>query len=521
MRATTMGSLATMSWPGFLPDWSNLQVLHRNTLPPRAHFYSFADENAALTHNREESFFHSLNGTWKFHYDASPFDAPIWESANITDWVDIEVPGVLEMQGYGHPHYTNIDFPFPVTPPNVSYVNPTGSYWREFEVPSDWDGQQIRLRYEGVDSAFHVWVNGEEVGYSQGSRNPSEFDITDYISSEKNNTLATRVYKWSDGSYIEDQDQWWLSGIFRDVYLISFPWASITDFQVVPEVDDGYKGGTLRANVTVQGEEGDMSIKVLSPSGETIDQWSGSSSDNYSKRVKGDDFQLWSAETPNLYTILIEFNGRTISQKVGFRRVEMSGSNFLVNGKPVIIYGVNRHEHHPLSGRTVPYEAMRTDLIHMKRSNINTIRTAHQPHHPAFFDVADELGFYVIAEADLECHGFLNLEKTEEQAAAWTSDNPEWSDAYLDRAKQLVERYKNHASIIIWSLGNECFYGRNHAAMSRWIKQRDPTRIIHYEQDREAESADIYSQMYSSPQEMLTHIKNHTDKPLILCEFAQ
>lgn len=516
-----MASLAAMSWPGLLPDWSNLHVLHRNILPSRAHFYSFADEDAALTFNREKSFFHSLNGTWKFHYDASPFEAPIWERANVTDWDNIEVPGVWQMQGYGRPQYTNIDYPFPVTPPNVSYVNPTGSYWREFEVPADWDGQQIRLRYEGVDSAFHVWVNGEEVGYSQGSRNPSEFDITDYLSSEKTNTLATRVYQWSDGSYIEDQDQWWLSGIFRDVYLIPFPRASISDFHVVPEVDDGYKSGTLRANVTIQGEDGDMSIKVLSPSGEVLDRWSGSSSDRYSKKVEGDDFQLWSAEIPSLYTILIEFNGRTISQKVGFRRIEMSGSNFHVNGKPVIIYGVNRHEHNHLSGRTVPYEAMRADLIHMKRSNINTIRTAHQPPHPAFFDVADELGFYVIAEADLECHGFGNLEDTEEQAASWTSDNPEWTDAYLDRAKQLVERYKNHASVIIWSLGNECFYGQNQAAMYQWIKQRDSTRIIHYEQDREAESADIYSHMYSSPEEMREHMESHKDKPLILCEFAQ
>lgn len=516
-----MASLAAMSWPGLLPDWSNLHVLHRNILPPRAHFYSFADEDAALTFNREKSFFHSLNGTWKFHYDASPFEAPIWERANVTDWDNIEVPGVWQMQGYGRPQYTNIDYPFPIAPPNVSYVNPTGSYWREFEVPADWDGQQIRLRYEGVDSAFHVWVNGEEVGYSQGSRNPSEFDITDYLSSEKTNTLATRVYQWSDGSYIEDQDQWWLSGIFRDVYLIPFPRASISDFHVVPEVDDGYKSGILRANVTIQGEDGDMSIKVLSPSGEVLDRWSGSSSDRYSKKVEGDDFQLWSAEIPSLYTILIEFNGRTISQKVGFRRIEMSGSNFHVNGKPVIIYGVNRHEHNHLSGRTVPYEAMRADLIHMKRSNINTIRTAHQPPHPAFFDVADELGFYVIAEADLECHGFGNLEDTEEQAASWTSDNPEWTDAYLDRAKQLVERYKNHASVIIWSLGNECFYGQNQAAMYQWIKKRDSTRIIHYEQDREAESADIYSHMYSSPEEMREHMKSHKDKPLILCEFAQ
>ncbi|KAL4903013.1 hypothetical protein BDW74DRAFT_186625 [Aspergillus multicolor] len=516
-----MSSLSAVSgWPGFLPDWSNLNVLHRNTLPPRAHFYSYPNEEAALTFDREESFFQSLNGTWKFHYDASPFEAPLWDTANTTEWGDIVVPGVWQMQGYGRPQYTNIVYPFPVTPPNVSYVNPTGSYWREFEIPEGWDGQQIRLRFEGVDSAFHVWVNGEEVGYSQGSRNPSEFDITDYLSSEGTNTLATRVYQWSDGTYLEDQDQWWLSGIFRDVYLTAFESSAITDFFINPEVDDGFASGTLKVNVTIQGEHGDLGVKVLSPAGDVLDEWAGSSSTIYSKDVEGDDFLLWSAETPNLYTVLIEFNGRTISQKVGFRRVEMRGSNFLVNGEPIIIYGVNRHEHNYTSGRTVPYESMRADLILMKRSNINAIRTAHYPQHPSFYDVADELGFYVITEADIECHGFLTIEGTEEKAAAWTSDNPEWTHAYLDRAEQLVERYKNHVSVIIWSLGNECQYGQNQAAMYKWIKERDPSRIIHYEQDHDAESADIYSQMYSSPYTMLEHMGNHTDKPLILCEFA-
>lgn len=517
-----MASLAEVSaWPGSLPDWSNVNVLHSNTLPARAHFYSYPDEEAALTFNREESLFHSLNGTWKFHYDASPFEAPIWETANVTDWDEVVVPGMWQMQGYGRPQYTNIDYPFPVNPPNMSFANPTGSYWREFEVPGDWEGQQIRLRFEGVDSAFHVWVNGEEVGYSQGSRNPSEFDITDYLSPEDTNTLAARVYQWSDGSYIEDQDMWWLSGIFRDVYLIPFAESSITDLFIKPEVDDSFTSGTLKANFTVRGEDGELSVKVWSPSGNLIDEWSGPSSGGYSKAVEGDDFLLWSAETPNLYTMVIDFNGRVISQKVGFQRVEMSGSNFLVNGEPIIIYGVNRHEHNYTSGRTVPYESMRADLIRMKQSNMNTIRTSHYPHHPSFFDVADELGFYVIAEADLECHGFLNIEGTEEKAAAWTSDNPEWTDAYLDRAEQLVERYKNHASIIMWSLGNECQYGQNQAAMYRWIKERDPSRIVHYEQDHNATTTDIYSQMYSSPDYMLEHMESHTDKPLVLCEFAQ
>lgn len=506
-----------MAFPGLIPDWSNLAVLHQNTLPARSHFYSYASQDAALTFDREQSEFHSLNGTWKFHYDHSPFDAPIWETADTDSWADIEVPGMWQRQGYGHPHYTNIDWPFPITPPNVSYENPTGSYWREFEVPEDWADQQIRLRYEGVDSAFHVWVNGKEVGYSQGSRNPSEFDITDYLSPEGPNTLATRVYQWSDGTYLEDQDQWWLSGIFRDVYLIPFPSSSIVDYFIQPTLDKSLSTGVLNANVTIQGEHGDMEIKVISPGGDILDEWTGSSSDAYQLQVKGDNLTLWSAETPNLYTVLLTFNGRTISQKVGFRRIEMSGANFLVNGKAITLYGVNRHEHHHISGRTVPYEAMRADLIHMKRSNINAIRAAHQPHHPDMYDVADELGFYVIAEADLECHGFGGFSNP----GSWASDNPKWERAYLDRAEQLVERFKNHASIIFWSMGNECFYGRNFVAMSKWIKKRDPSRLLHYEPDRNAAVVDVYSAMYLSLDAIKTHLASHTNKPFILCEFAQ
>ncbi|KAK2762702.1 hypothetical protein FQN54_000876 [Arachnomyces sp. PD_36] len=525
-QPANMDALAVLDFPGALPDWSNLNVLHTNTLPPRAHFYSYPDEESALTFDREQSVFQSLNGTWKFHFDDSPFEAPVWQAVDTSSWDQIEVPGVWQLQGdgsYGPPHYTNIDYPFPVTPPNVSYLNPTGSYARSFDTPDDWHDQQVRLRFEGVDSAFHVWVNGIEVGYSQGSRNPSEFDISEYISKThgEDNHIGVHVYKWSDGSYIEDQDQWWLSGIFRDVYLLPLPHSSIVDYSVVPEVHESLTTGTLKANVTIQGEDGDLEVKVLSPNGTVIDEWTGPSSAGYSKDIASDELELWSAESPSLYTVLLTFNGRTISQKAGFRRIERDGPNFIVNGEPIIIYGVNRHEHHHLSGRTVPYESMRADLIRMKQSNINTIRTAHQPHHPDLYDVADELGFYVIAEADLECHGFSNVEGgDEEKAATWTSDNPDWEEAYLDRAEQLVQRYKNHASIIIWSLGNECFYGRNQAAMYHWIKKTDPTRLVHYEQDREAKTADMYSQMYSSPDDIVAHIREHTDKALILCEYA-
>lgn len=506
-----------LAFPGFLPAWSNQAVLHNNTEPPRAHFFSYPTVEAALSLDREESLFQSLNGTWKFHYDQSPFEAPAWESADVSSWADIVVPGHWQLSGYGHPHYTNVDYPFPVTPPNVSYVNPTGSYWREFTVPEDWNGDEVHLRYEGVDSAFHVWVNGHEVGYSQGSRNPSEFDITKYlVGAGEVNTLATRVYQWSDASYIEDQDQWWLSGIFRDVYLIPFAPSAIVDFDVDPAVDESLSFADLSLNVTVQGDHADMNIKVLDPSGELYEERTLPSSENFVKRLDGDDLQLWSAETPTLYTLLITFRGRTISQKIGFRRVVQEGGNFYVNGKPITLYGVNRHEHHHLTGRTVAYEDMRHDLLNMKRWNINAIRTAHQPHHPTLYQVADELGFYVIAEADQECHGFNNVPDP-----TWISDDPSWKNAFVDRAVQLVERLKNHASIIIWSLGNECTFGSNHVAMARWIREHDGSRIIHYEQDHDAEVSNMYSRMYYSPEEVTSYVTNHTDKPFILCEFAQ
>ncbi|KAK2060640.1 hypothetical protein LY76DRAFT_675670 [Colletotrichum caudatum] len=297
---------------------------------------------------------------------------PLGKTANVTSWADIEVPGMWQRQGYGIPHYTNIDYPFPVTPPNVSHINPTGSYWREFE---------IRLRFEGVDSAFHVWVNGEEVGYSQGSRNSHEFDITDYLTPGDSNSLAARVYQWSDASLhtsrtktnggcqaSSEMSTWFLSPALQ----------SSTTF-VNTEIDDSFDSGTVRLNATIQGQPGTMTVKLLSPEGATLDEWSGSSSELYQRKLQGENLHLWSAETPALYTVLLAFNGRTISQRVGLRRVGIRGSSFLVNGKAITIYGVNRHEHHHISGRTVPYESMRADLVTMKRSNINAIRTAHQP----------------------------------------------------------------------------------------------------------------------------------------------
>ncbi len=372
-----------MSFPQSQPDWSNLKVLHKNTLPPRAHFFSYATEEEALSFNREQSEFKSLNGTWKFHYATSPFEAPEWASAEPLSWDEVKVPGMWQLQGYGRPLYTNVNYPFHVDPPNVPFENETGSYWRQFTTPTKWDGQQIRLRFEGVDSSFHVWVNGKEVGYSQGSRNPHEFDISSYLEPAGSvNTIAVRVYEFCDGSYIERQDQWLLSGIFRDVYLLAFPKDAIIDFKSIPELDDTLTSAVLRTSLKIQGADGDAITKLYSPDGSLIKEETAAASQTNTITVAGDSLHLWSAENPVLYTVTVTFGGRTIAQRIGFRKVEINGANFHINGKPIIFYGMNRHEHHPKYGRAVPYDCMRADLILMKQHNINALRCSHQPNDP-------------------------------------------------------------------------------------------------------------------------------------------
>ncbi|KAJ5159067.1 Glycoside hydrolase family 2 N-terminal [Penicillium coprophilum] len=527
-----------MSFPKALPDWNNLKVIHKNTLPPRAHFYSYGSEERALTFDRDNSEYISLNGTWKFRHDASPLEAPEWSTAEPLSWDDVQVPGMWQLQGYSHPTYTNVNFPFHVNPPNVPLLNETGSYWRQFVTPSTWKEQQIRIRFEGVDSAFHLWINGQEVGYSQGSRNPSEFDITPLLKPAGSvNTIAVRVYEFCDGSYIERQDQWLLSGIFRDVGLLAFPLDSVVDFDAVPTLSEDLSTGQLLTNVKIQGKDADVQAKLYRQDGSLLKQLTFSSKESGHITVSGSDLKLWSAEDPVLYTLTLTFNGRTIPQRIGFRRIEQKGANFLVNGKPIILYGMNRHEHHHLHGRAVPYESMRADLILMKKHNINALRCCHQPNDPRLYEVCDELGLYVMAEADLEAHGFDPVERSNipnqhlmtaheiqeisyKMATKWTSDNLEWKHAYLDRAVELVQRLKNFSCIIMWSLGNEAFYGQNHASMYKWIKEADPTRLVHYEGDREAISADLYSTMYWSIDDLKKHVSEKPDRPLIQCEYG-
>ncbi|KAG5946866.1 hypothetical protein E4U53_006507 [Claviceps sorghi] len=508
------------------PDWSNVHLIHRNTLPPRSHFFLYDREQDALARDVTKARAQCLSGTWKFHLSKSPFEGPrefYRPGFDASEFRHIQVPGMWQLQGFGRgPHYTNILYPWPVDPPNVSYQeNECGRYMTFFSVDKSFEHQQLRLRFEGVDSSFSVWVNGRDVGYSQGSRNPSEFDITDLVHIGEENKLAVEVYQRCDGSYIEDQDEWWLSGIFRDVYLHAFPKVHPVDFHVKTDLDDKFKNAILRVSVHVSGSRS-VELKLLDHKRQKVLSYKTpdiTKSGEFKIDVKNP--HKWTAETPYLYYLVLNFLGRdqcSIVQRVGFRKTGLIDGVFCINGSPVKFRGVNRHEHHPDHGRAVPYDFMRRDLLLMKTHNINAIRTSHQINDPRLYDVADELGLWVLDEADLECHGFVAVGGG--NAAGYTSDNPVWKEQYIDRARQMVARDKNHACVIMWSLGNESFYGQNHQAMYDAIKLMDDSRLIHYEGDGKAQTVDIFSRMYSDLAFIEAYAKERDwKKPLVLCEF--
>ncbi|QIW97982.1 hypothetical protein AMS68_003500 [Peltaster fructicola] len=523
-----MGAGASDLFPGGEEtDFANLAVIHRNTLPPRANFHLYDSEKDCLSRDISKSRAVCLSGKWRFRLTTSPLDAIEGFELNSHDssqWSTVDVPGMWQLQGHGRgPHYTNIQYPFHVDPPFPPYrENETGHYIRSFTVPKEYANDQLRLRFEGVDSAFHVWVNGRKVGYSQGARNPSEFDITDYIHKSGENTLAVKVYQFCNGSYIEDQDQWWLSGIFRDVYLLAFPKdLRFEDFTIDTYLDHHYKDARLKIHADITGA-GVVHVKLLDSDYNELVDGAMVAGPGPGRQAVDFSFDIinphkWTAETPYLYHLVLSIDGELFTgHRVGFRQVEVKDGLLKINGQRVVFKGANRHEHHPLHGRAVPYEFMKQDLILMKAHNLNAIRTCHQPSDPRMYDLADELGLYVMDEADLECHGFGYLP----DAHKYSSDNPEWKDSYVDRAQQLVYRDRLHPSVVIWSLGNEAFYGENHTEMVKWIKSVDLTRPIHYEPDYNADHVDIYSKMYTSPEEIVKFVESKSqDKPLVLCEF--
>lgn len=514
-----------------MKTWENHQIDGINRMPARAHFLTFpSKEKALLNNNRYTHAFKNLNGVWKFMFLDAPEYSPegfFNSDFDVTKMDDITVPGNWQLQGYGKMHYSDLWYNFPINPPYVPTENPTGIYKRTFFVEESYRDKKIIIRFCGVDSAYHLWINGKEVGYSKVARNESEFDITDLIRVGEENDVTVRVYQWSDGTYLEDQDMWWESGIFRDVELIGVPKDGINDYKVIADLDDEYKNGifkveaflrtTKEVNVTFElvdaGENIVFTKTVVAKEGKAcIDEVIA-------------DVNHWTAETPYLYKLFmtVEDDGQiveVIPQNVGFRNIRLNGETFLVNGVAIKFKGVNRHDYSPQNGRVVSREEIEKDIILMKQFNINAIRTSHYPNSYYLYDLCDEYGMYLIAETDLECHGF---ELTGDYK--WITDDPSWELAYVSRMTRMIERDKNHPAIIFWSLGNESAFGCNFRKMTDVAHEMDPTRLVHYEGDFDVESADVYSTMYTwieNPKKpyLMKDIIEKSKKPHIHCEYC-
>ncbi|HEX4343329.1 MAG TPA: glycoside hydrolase family 2 TIM barrel-domain containing protein, partial [Verrucomicrobiae bacterium] len=521
-------ALAALATP---PDWENEQVLQINREPMRSTFIPFANAEEALTNQPEASpFFRSMNGTWKFHWVAWPNLRPtnfFQTDFDDSSWPTIAVPSSWEMKGFGTPIYVSSGYPFKIDPPRVmseppaNYTsfkerNPVGSYRRTFELPSDWDGRRVFIHFDGVESAFYIWINGVRVGYSQNSRAPAEFDLTDFVKPGVNQ-IAVEVYRWCDGSYLEDQDMWRMSGIFRDVYLYSTATARIRDFTVRTELDANYRDASLQIKPeladyanrslmgwTVKAQLFDANKKPVFTSELSHDaapilnrDWNSKILDDRTPQRGQPKFAWlegkvsnpakWTAETPNLYTLVLTLcdeNGKVVEadrSEIGFRKIEIREGQFLVNGQPIRLRGVNRHEVDPDTGHAISRERMIQDIGLMKRANINAVRTCHYPDSPYWYELCDRYGVYVLDEANLEAQG----------TRGFLANDPHWTGAFLDRAIALAERDKNHPSVIIWSLGNESGFGPNFAAMSAWLHQFDPTRPVHYEGAQGAAKRDL------------------------------
>lgn len=544
-----IATLATSVFSGFAqynkPDWENLSVLEINREDAKADFIPFANTQQALSGNREKSpYFLSLNGNWKFHWVNTPDKRPLdFYQTNFNDsqWKTIPVPSNWEMQGYGTPIYVSAGYPFRIDPPRVmgepkaDYTafderNPVGSYRHSFDLPQNWNNRQVFIHFAGVQSAFYIWINGKKVGYSQGSMEPSEFDITDYIQKGKNQ-LAVEVYRWCDGSYLEDQDMWRTSGIHREVFLYSTSDVRISDFAVRTILDKDYKDASLQIKPELKSYRGNK-LEGWNIEAQLFD---AQNKPVFAKALKQDALPVlnadhkaaimndrtpqrgapkfawletnvpnpskWTAETPNLYTLVINLTDdknevvETVSTRIGFRSIEIKDGQVLINGNPIRLRGVNRHEHDPATGRSITYDRMKEDIILMKQANINAVRTSHYPNNTQWYDLCNEYGMYVMDEADIEEHGLRGQ----------LANDAAWYAAFMDRAIRMGERDKNHPSVICWSMGNESGYGSNFAAISAWLKDFDPTRFIHYEGAQgipsDPQTVDVISRFYPRVQE--------------------
>lgn len=506
--------------------WENPEVLQKNRLPQRAYYFPYHTPEQAMTLQKEQSdYYRLLNGDWSFLYFDSVLDVPeelVREDTEIAGWNTIPVPDCWQCYGYDQIMYSNITYPFPVDPPHIPAENPAGVYATDVFLSEHELTRDIHLIFEGVSSCFFLYVNGTEAGYSQGSHLQSEFDITPLLHPGFNR-IAVKVLKWCDGSYLEDQDFFRYSGIFRDVYLLARAKKRIDDIFAKPVLKED---GSACLTVELQGNC-KANVSVYDPQGCLLAQQAEVGTQAH---FSFDRVLPWNAETPHLYTIIIETPEEAIPVSIGFRRIEIASNRALmINGQTVKLKGVNRHDSHPRLGYYTPMEHMRRDLLLMKQHNINTIRTSHYPNHPEFYRMCDQLGFYVVDEADLELHGFCVRERGYQYQCydpTWPTDMPEFREAFLERAVRMVERDKNHPCVIMWSLGNESGYGANHDAMGDYVRQRDPSRLLHFESsgllpDKGVQKTDVYSRMYPPYEEVERVARSRKDpRPVFLCEYA-
>ncbi|WP_348823710.1 glycoside hydrolase family 2 TIM barrel-domain containing protein [Flavobacterium aestuarii] len=523
-------------------DWENPEIFQINREPARAAFLPYADESSAIADNYTRSpWFLSLNGRWKFNWSPTPDERPkdfFKTNFNTTNWKEIAVPANWELQGYGIPIYTNITYPFVKNPPFIDHAdNPVGSYKRTFELPENWNNRRVYIHFEAGTSAMYVWVNGEKVGYSENTKSPTEFDITKYVKAGKNQ-LAVEVYRWSDGSYLEDQDFWRLSGIDRDVYLYSTANVRIADFFARPDLDASYKNGSLSVDVKLLNKNPEsknnqaVEAKLVDKNGTVLFtkevkinlKANAAESISFNENVAAP--KLWSNETPYLYTLLLSLkdeNGKlieTVGTSIGFRKVELKNGQLLVNGIRIMVHGVNIHEHNPKTGHYQDEETMMKDIKMMKELNINAVRCSHYPNNLLWVKLCNKYGLFLVDEANIESHGMGSL--------SWISDyashpayRPDWHAAHMDRIYSLVERDKNQPSVILWSLGNECGNGPVFKDAYKWIKNRDKTRLVQFEQAMEEENTDIVCPMYPSIAYMKEYAgRKDVKRPFIMCEYS-
>lgn len=510
--------------------WEDLKTLHINREDARSYFIPYSGDVEAASGKRGLSpFYQTLNGNWKFQYHASvkEVNEPFYlDNADTSSWNNLLVPSCWQVHGYDQMHYLNYHYPIPNDPPFVPDDNPAGLYVREFTVSPDWDTKEQYVVFEGVNSCFYLWINGEFVGYSQGSRMPAEFNINAYLR-PGSNRMALMVLKWCDGTYIEGQDMWRFNGIFRDVYLLARDKRHIRDVFNRQNHTEDYKKATLLSDIETTGPL-DVSARLQDSKGVIIAETKAHIAKTGTLEFDVVNPELWSAEEPNLYWLYVSAGEETLVFQVGFRQVEVKESIFLINGKPVKLKGVNRHDSHPELGQTIPMKAMREDLLVMKRHNINTIRASHYPNDPRFLELCNEYGFYVMDEADLECHGTGQAGEFKHGSFHFLSADPDWLEAFKDRAVRMVERDKNQPSVVIWSMGNESGYSLNHIVMAKWTRERDTSRPVHYEctapemlAHSDISCLDMESKMYASVQVLEAYaLDENNSMPMFLCEYS-